>query len=276
MHHAALLGIAVRLVGRDDARDIVHDSFLVALRSIGDLRDDSSFVPWLKSIVKTQALMHLRKTRRNVEWDEECTPGEPSPALAHRTLEEAATRDWIWSSLEKLSEPLRLTALLRYFSNDNSYERIAEVLGVPVGTVRSRINQVRTKLTDGLLADAGGVHGDMHILQTKSQDHFAEALARANRGSLDCYASNWSTDVVASSSGGETIRRKEPLLASLYEDTIDCGVRLEIDRVVSSAHITVLEARFINPPEAPNHCPARTTQIFFHPGGVTERILFAF
>jgi hypothetical protein len=58
--------------------------------------------------------------------------------------------------------------------------------------------------------------------------------------------------------------------------TAEPGVCVHLDRVVSSAAITVIEARFENPLDAPGHCPPATTQIHFHPGGCTTRVLFTF
>jgi RNA polymerase sigma-70 factor (ECF subfamily) len=53
-HRPSLLAIAIGLVGRDDAEDIVHDAFLVALRYVDELRDPSAAGAWLRAIVRTQ------------------------------------------------------------------------------------------------------------------------------------------------------------------------------------------------------------------------------
>jgi RNA polymerase sigma-70 factor (ECF subfamily) len=63
-----------------------------------------------------------------------------------RLMEDRATRDWLWHGIEQLSEPLRLVTLLRYFTGVTSYEQIAGICCVPVGTVRSRLSKARATL----------------------------------------------------------------------------------------------------------------------------------
>ena len=58
--------------------------------------------------------------------------------------------------------------MLRYFGSYASYEEISAILGVPVGTVKSRLNQVKVKLADVLLETAGLEHGEARRL-TESQ-----------------------------------------------------------------------------------------------------------
>ncbi|GLX02279.1 sigma-70 family RNA polymerase sigma factor [Microtetraspora sp. NBRC 16547] len=59
-------------------------------------------------------------------------------------LERHAMRDWVWEAIEELSPALRLPLVLRHFTEAvTGYEHIAQLCGVPVGTVRSRLNQAR-------------------------------------------------------------------------------------------------------------------------------------
>ena len=67
-----------------------------------------------------------------------------------------------------------MTAMLRYFGSYSSYAEISAVLGVPVGTVRSRLNQVKVKLAEALLKTAGLEHGEAREL-TASQTRFFSA-----------------------------------------------------------------------------------------------------
>jgi hypothetical protein len=62
----------------------------------------------------------------------------------------------------------------------------------------------------------------------------------------------------------------------IADNTPRAGVRVLLDRVITSEEITVLDARLANPPDTPAHCPAATSQVHFHPGGRTRSIVFAF
>lgn len=79
----------------------------------------------------------------------------------------------VWTALERLSEPLRLVATLRYFTGAQSYEAIAEICGVPVGSVRSRLSAAKARLADELLRTATQVlhHSDGPVRRVVS--HYA-------------------------------------------------------------------------------------------------------
>ena len=65
-------------------------------------------------------------------------------------LDGHAQRDWLWAALATLSPDDRRTGLLRYVSRCHSYQAIAAVTAVPVGTVRSRLNRARSQLNAAL------------------------------------------------------------------------------------------------------------------------------
>ena len=65
-----------------------------------------------------------------------------------------SVRDPEWGALQRLPEPLRVSAMLRYFGSYDSYDEVATILGVPIGTVRSRLSEAKIKLAEALLASA--------------------------------------------------------------------------------------------------------------------------
>jgi RNA polymerase sigma-70 factor (ECF subfamily) len=70
----------------------------------------------------------------------------------------------VWTALSELPEALRVTAMLRYFGSHASYEEIGAILGVPVGTVRSRLSRAKIKLADALLKTADLEHDEARRL----------------------------------------------------------------------------------------------------------------
>jgi RNA polymerase sigma-70 factor (ECF subfamily) len=264
-HRTGLHAMALGMLGHGpEAEDAVHDTFVVALRSIGGLREPSAVGAWLRSILRNACLMRLRDSHeRPFERIEELAGPSPD-ALPEQAIDQLAMRDWAWNALERLSEPLRLTVMLRYFSRASSYEQIAAICGVPVGTVRSRLSQAKTKLSEALLETASRAHGDAGSLADSRRRHFSAVFDDYNRGSSDVYVASCTIDVEMRFGAG-AVRGPQGLSRGIAED-LDAGVRQHLVEVVASPEITIVETRFENPPEKPFHCPPATTQVYFHRG----------
>jgi RNA polymerase sigma-70 factor (ECF subfamily) len=275
-HRAALVASAVALVGRDEAEDVVHDAFLVAVRHVGELRDPAAAASWLRAIVRTQALMRLRSRREQPAAEIEALAGTARGPGPEEAIEALALRGWVWSALERLSEPLRIVALLRFFGTRRRYEEIAAILDLPVGTVRSRLNQVKLKLADALLTEAARAHPDIAAREQAAARYHHDCVNAVNQGDLSGYTERWAPDIAGHPSGGPVIHGRPRLARTIADNTPRAGVRVLLDRVIASEQITVLEARLANPPDAPAHCPTATTQVHFHRRGRTDSILFAF
>ncbi|WP_396230432.1 RNA polymerase sigma factor, partial [Frankia sp. ACN1ag] len=164
-HRGEMMAVALAVLGRSaEAEDAVQDAMFLALSRIKDLRDPGAVGPWLKTIVRNCCRMQLR-TRTPVPIgglaDESLRGSESDPS---QTLERHAARDWVWHAMEQLSPPLRLVTMLRYFTDAMTYEQIAAMCGVPVGTVRSRLSTARAKLSQELLTGASSPHQDMTAL----------------------------------------------------------------------------------------------------------------
>lgn len=156
-HQAPMRAVALSLLGYGpDAEDAVQDAALTALRRIGDVREPAAVGAWLRAIVRNAARMRLRAVREVPGLDalEQLRVREDEPSHPERVVEQHAMRDWIWDAVEELPQQQRLVLMLRHFSRITSYQEIAEVCEVPVGTVRSRLNQARAKMAKVLLSTA--------------------------------------------------------------------------------------------------------------------------
>ena len=101
---------------------------------------------WLTGTTRNLARARLRR-REPLPTD---LADMPSADDLERRIEEAALRDWVWEAIGGLSEPLHDVVVLRYFSMAASYDAIAAALGIPVGTVRSRLHDARAALVSRL------------------------------------------------------------------------------------------------------------------------------
>lgn len=268
-HRAGLHAHALGLLGHGaDAQDAVQDTFFTALRRIGDVREPEAIGGWLHAVLRNACLARLRSAGREAPLDAAARLRSPLPE-PEEEIDRLALREWVRTALDRLSEPLRLVAMLRLFGAERSYEEIASICGVPVGTVRSRLSQVRLRLADELLAVAGLPHGDAGTAHAGWTEHFD----RVGAGRVDEFLSRMAPDVVLELRGVGTLRGRGTVSSIVEEDRQD-GVGFEPVQVVAGRGITVFEARFVNPPDDPLHCPPGITQVHFHAAGVTRRMVW--
>jgi len=133
----------------DEAEDVVQETYIRAWQRRGDLRDPQAVVPWLSRIARNAARDRLRWWRRRPERArvEIEPPAAESPADAQ--LVDAQRGAEVRRALDVLSEKHRVILLLREVE-DMSYEQIAELLGLPLGTVESRLHRARAALASKL------------------------------------------------------------------------------------------------------------------------------
>jgi len=232
----------------------------VALRRIDEVRDPAAIGPWLRTVVRNNCRMLLRASRPVPLGDLEALAlpaREPTP---EQLLEHRAQRDWVWHALSALPEPVRLVTMLRYFSDVSSYEQIAALCAVPIGTVRSRLNQGRGKLTAALRVTADLAHDDVATLTDARRRDAEETLAAARRGEFERVARDaWWPELTAILPSGARVGDRpgeglKLLVRGMDEDLTD-GVHQRIRNVVASGEVLIWEADLINPPDDPEHCP---------------------
>jgi RNA polymerase sigma-70 factor (ECF subfamily) len=255
-HRPRLFATALRLLGyNQDAEDAVQETFLVAMKYLGSVRDREAVGAWLHAVLRRECLQQQRR-RRLGETPADSIPDllDPRPGPEDR-IERLELRDWIWTALHRLPEPLRVSAILRYFGSYDSYEEVAAILGIPVGTVRSRLSEVKAKLGESLLASAGLIDDEARVRATSRERLWADAFHEVfRRGDSVRFVSHFASDLRLGWSNGKMLRGREHLAAEIEGD-LAVGVRLDVERVMTNADVSVIEGRFVNPPEAPDHCP---------------------
>lgn len=162
LYSPKLFRVANALLGnREDAEEVVQDAFVRAYKALGSFRGESSFETWMHRITLNLARnrFHWNKRRgegKNIslsappagteeapeaqDWELPDVKPAPDRALEHVELEKD-----IDAILDSFSSDLRETMRLRH-AMELSYEAIAEKMGVPVGTVKSRIGRARELL----------------------------------------------------------------------------------------------------------------------------------
>jgi RNA polymerase sigma-70 factor (ECF subfamily) len=162
-YRGRVYGLALRMVQNgEDARDIAQEAFVKAFGSLASFDVDKPFGAWISKITANLCIDHYRRKRLSVvsidapiesdggERTREFKDERPDPSQTFQHSEEQSRVDTLLASLP---EKYRTVVLLRH-KEDLSYEEIAEILGMPLGTVKARLhrahNLLKRKLRPGL------------------------------------------------------------------------------------------------------------------------------
>ena len=150
-----LFNTVVRLVDNaEDARDVVQEAFLHAYQSLHAFKGDSLFFTWLYRIAVNTAISMKRKKRHVLriqpggEEKNTIDPLDPSESTRPgHAIEMAEEERKVHEALSKLSTEHRAVLVMKDMQG-MKYEEMAEVLGVPVGTIRSRLHRARLEIRE--------------------------------------------------------------------------------------------------------------------------------
>jgi RNA polymerase sigma-70 factor, ECF subfamily len=158
VHTRRVYGLCYRFTGREaEAQDLTQDVFLRVFRALGSFRSaEGSFTTWLARLTRNLLIDHYRRTRNERVTDsiEEQLPrieggrtgdGVSAPRRADSAVAGREASELLQAALGKLSPELRETIILRDLQ-EMEYREIAQVLAIPEGTVKSRLNRGRAEL----------------------------------------------------------------------------------------------------------------------------------
>lgn len=140
-YRGPIVNLAYQLLGdRDEAEDVAQETFVQAFLNLERFRGRSNLFTWVYRIAVNACRMRLRRRRPL-----------PLEAELHAT-EGFDEQAWVFKQqvdevLRQLPEPFREVLILREM-HELSYEEIAQVLGIPLGTVRSRLHAARQRFAD--------------------------------------------------------------------------------------------------------------------------------
>ncbi len=138
-YRARVVRLAAHILRRDgDAEDVAQEAFLQAFRRLPSFRSEGRFSAWLFQIVVHLCLDKKRLARWTSEVSDEQNPLPAAPCV------DTDTRLLVSALLDHLSPPLRAALVLREMEGLD-YDEIAQALGIPIGTVRSRLNTARAQ-----------------------------------------------------------------------------------------------------------------------------------
>ncbi|MBD3235922.1 MAG: sigma-70 family RNA polymerase sigma factor [Candidatus Eisenbacteria bacterium] len=153
-------GLAYHYLGNaEEARDLAQEIFVRIYERLASCTSAETFVPWMIRIGRNLCIDRLRRRRARpqavttpVEEMVDLAADAPGPAT---DLERGARRDLVQRAIARLSDVNREVILLKEIEG-LTLQEIAEMLGVPIGTVKSRSNRARIALADEVRLLLGG------------------------------------------------------------------------------------------------------------------------
>ena len=151
-HAAVLFRYLVRRVGPDEADGMLGEVFRVAFerRSTFDLQRTEAR-PWLYGIATNVVAKHRRREARRLRATARLLPHEPPPPDVTDRVAASVDADSLWPRVADAIAGLpdgERDALVLFAWEELSYDEVAAALGVPVGTVRSRLNRARARIRE--------------------------------------------------------------------------------------------------------------------------------
>jgi len=152
-HTRKIFNLCYRFTGRPtEAEDLTQEIFIKIFQTLQSFDEaQGTFATWLNRVARNHLVDHYRRTRKDritSSLDDELSGMQETPSAAAgpgAEVESRERRELLQQGLEKLSPDLREAVILRDL-NDLDYDEIAQVLAVPQGTVKSRINRGRLEL----------------------------------------------------------------------------------------------------------------------------------
>jgi RNA polymerase sigma-70 factor (ECF subfamily) len=139
------------LTGASDADDLTQNVFMIVIRRIGSLDDPNLFRPWLFRIASREAFRHIRKRRLWQERHQDDAALEdvagPEPRPSGELMRELLTAESV--------SPASRAVLMLHFEEELSLPEVAAILGIPLGTAKSRLAYGLQSIRKRLKASGG-------------------------------------------------------------------------------------------------------------------------
>lgn len=158
-HQRSVFAVLYKVMGnRKEVEDVAQDVFIALYRNLDSFRDESKFSTWLYRVAFNHGCSAIRrlKTKKeqllanSMEREDGTTIDLPAPNVEDPEKKVLAGQVWRYAS--RLPEQMR-AALELFYRQEKSYDEIAEILSLPLGTVKTQLFRARAELRKRLAAD---------------------------------------------------------------------------------------------------------------------------
>jgi len=154
-YKARIFHTTLRILGnREDAEEAAQDTFVRAFRGLENFREDATFSTWIYRICVNTCLNLLESRKRFKAQDIAKTPLEELPFIEspENSFEEEDLQTRVFSAAEKLPDKYR-TVLVLYHIQHLAYQEIAEIMQMPMGSVKTHLFRARAMLRERVLRE---------------------------------------------------------------------------------------------------------------------------
>ncbi|MCE7067136.1 RNA polymerase sigma factor [Dyadobacter sp. CY326] len=273
-YYPGMYTVALRICNdRNVAADAVQDAFVTAYLKLSQLNDPANFGGWLKQIVTNTCYRALSRQRKVIQIDD--LPQESEHFWEDeisRKMDQLSTQSKLYGVLWQLPEVLHSTVILRYFSNFHSYEQISVILNVPIGTVRSRLNQAKLKLGEYWRSQQDVT--DIYLRESEQWNEFYYALfegMHTDDGHMNQFLKHIHQGQLTLANGKSFAGAV--LMENMVANDREVGSWLEPVNVFSSGAISIIESIHFNSDDHPDHCPASSVTVLYREKDKASKIL---
>ncbi len=147
-HYDRFYSICRRITGNDaDAADATQEALMAVVRGLNRFEGNAAFSTWSYRVATNACFDEMRRKGRRPTPQDPTTGGDDLDASARSFDDTVVDHDIVRGALASLAPPFREAVVLRDIA-DLDYQEIANVLGLPIGTVRSRIARGRASLAE--------------------------------------------------------------------------------------------------------------------------------
>jgi len=273
-YYPKLYAVAIRICGASpEVQDVIQDSFVTAWSKLPQLKEPAHFGSWLKKILERNCYRLAHKNRVHQGIDFATLPGSYEMAAGiEQKFDQPRWQKLLYKNLSQLHDGVLSALLLRYFSSYSSYVQIAEILSIPTGTVRSRLNEAKTKLIekwskplhDGRDDESERNEWNNFYFEIFSGLHYHDN----DKKRLFDHLGN---DARIFFPGGQ-LKFGYRAFENLVIDDHKHGSWVKPVQVVSSGNISIIESRHFNSVEHPNHCPPGSVIVLSRKKGKADKL----
>ncbi len=148
-----LYGLCLTLCANPhDAEDLYQETWLKVVKNISKYDATQEFEPWLTKICVNTYRNTLRRIMKSPIFNGFATDEEKTAVLENVAVKEEEDYTYLHEAIDRLPEKLRMTVILFYFK-EMDVNQTANVLGIPAGTVKSRLSKARNLLKEVLTSE---------------------------------------------------------------------------------------------------------------------------
>ncbi|MCH7548646.1 MAG: RNA polymerase sigma factor [Candidatus Krumholzibacteriota bacterium] len=145
-HHATAWAVVRGVLGdRDEVEDVIQQVYVKVFRGLARFRGDARFSTWLYQIARNEAINAVKKRRMDTTSIDNVVLVAPEKESPDAVMQRSRAGSELEAAMSRIDEKYRLAIELRYMG-EHSYEEIAEIMDLPLGTVKTYIHRGKAEL----------------------------------------------------------------------------------------------------------------------------------